>query len=125
VDAHAASHTLALITAGTGALRQTNRFPASPAGVHRAVAGVQRHAEHAATLVVVDGTGSSGAVLTDRLTAAGWSSPKHRIRPRPADAASAPATPGTRSRSPGRSAAWTARRCAGLAPPAPAPCYGC
>jgi transposase len=69
VDTHAASHTLALTTAATGVVAQIVVFPASPPGLDRATAWVVRHAERAATLVVVDG--SYGAVLTGRLIAAG------------------------------------------------------
>ncbi|GAB1690902.1 hypothetical protein [Krasilnikovia sp. M28-CT-15] len=42
VDTHAASHTLALITTSTSAVRQQAQFPASPAGLRRAVGWIQR-----------------------------------------------------------------------------------
>jgi transposase len=71
VDTHAASHTFALVNAATGTLTDTQRFPTSPAGLRRAITWIQRHAGDQAVLVVVDGTGSYGAVLTDYLQAAG------------------------------------------------------
>lgn len=71
VDTHAASHTLALITAGTGAVSQRAQFPASPAGLRRAVGWIQRHTRDAATLIVIDGAGSYGATFTEQLVTAG------------------------------------------------------
>jgi transposase len=71
VDTHAATHTLALITADTGAIRQQAQFPTSPAGLRRAVGWIRRHTQDAATLVVIDGAGSYGATFTEQLVAAG------------------------------------------------------
>ncbi|GAA1613778.1 IS110 family transposase [Actinoplanes couchii] len=71
VDTHAASHILALITAATGAISQPAQFPATPAGLRRAVGWIQRHTQTAATLIVVDGAGSYGATFTEQLVAAG------------------------------------------------------
>ncbi|GAA2914045.1 IS110 family transposase [Actinoplanes cyaneus] len=71
VDTHAASHTLALITAGTGAVNQQAQFPTSPAGLRRAAGWIQRHTQNAATLIVIDGAGSYGATFTEQLVAAG------------------------------------------------------
>jgi transposase len=71
VDTHAASHTLALITANTGAVRQQAQFPTSPAGLRRAIGWIQRHIQQAATLIVIDGAGSYGATFTEQLIAAG------------------------------------------------------
>jgi transposase len=70
VDTHAASHTLAVITAGTGAVSQQAQFPTSPAGLRRAVGWIQRHTQTAATLIVIDGAGSYGATFTEQLVAA-------------------------------------------------------
>ncbi len=42
IDTHAASHILALITAGTGSGQQTMQFPAGSAGLGRAVGWAQR-----------------------------------------------------------------------------------
>lgn len=69
MDTHAASHTLALITADTGAVQQHAQFPTSPAGLHRATAWIQRHTQDTTTLIVIDGTGSYGATFTEQLTA--------------------------------------------------------
>lgn len=72
VDTHAASHTFAILAAGTGALLQTARFPTSTAGLNRALSWRQRHIGDRTVLLVVEGTGSYGAVLTDRLTTSGF-----------------------------------------------------
>lgn len=71
VDTHAASHTLALITAGTGAVGQQAQFPTSPSGLRRGVDWIQRHTHQAPTLIVIDGAGSYGATFTEQLSAAG------------------------------------------------------
>jgi transposase len=71
VDTHAASHTLALITAGAGVVSQQAQFPVTPAGLRRAVGWIQRHTQQAATLVVIDGAGSYGATFTEQLVATG------------------------------------------------------
>jgi transposase len=72
VDTHAASHTLALISADTGAVRQQAQFPANTAGLRRAVGWIQRHTQNATALIVIDGAGSYGATFTEQLAAAGW-----------------------------------------------------
>ena len=71
VDTHAASHTLALITASTGVVRQQAQFPTTPAGLRRAVGWIQRHTPDASAVVVIDGAGSYGATFTEQLVAAG------------------------------------------------------
>jgi transposase len=71
VDTHAASHTFALTTAATGVVQHTVVFPASPAGLDRAVAWIAQRAKQTPALVVVDGAGSYGAKLTARLDAVG------------------------------------------------------
>jgi len=71
VDTHAASHTLALITADTGAVGQHAQFPTSPAGLRRAGDWIQRHTQNAPALIVIDGAGSYGAVFAEQLTTAG------------------------------------------------------
>ncbi|GAA0485371.1 hypothetical protein Ade02nite_08850 [Paractinoplanes deccanensis] len=71
VDTHAASHTLVLIAAGTGAVSQQAQFPASPARLRRAVGGIQRHSQNTAPLIVIDGAGPYGATFTEQLVAAG------------------------------------------------------
>jgi hypothetical protein len=71
VDTHAASHTLAAVRAGTGAVGQHVKFPTSPAGLRHAAAWIQRRSHNARTLIVIDGAGSYGAVFTEQLIAAG------------------------------------------------------
>jgi transposase len=71
VDTHAASHTFALVAGGTGALLDNTVFPTSTTGLLRAQSWLDRRAEGAPTLVVIEGTGSFGAILTERLQAAG------------------------------------------------------
>lgn len=72
VDTHAASHTFALINAATGAPVDIQDFPTSPAGLRRALAWIQRRTQNQTVLVVIDGTGSYGAVLTEQLSTAGF-----------------------------------------------------
>jgi transposase len=74
VDTHAATHTFAVIEATTGRLVTHDTFPTSTAGLTRAVSWIARHTggDVEATLVAAEGTGSYGAVLADRLAAAGY-----------------------------------------------------
>jgi transposase len=72
VDTHAATHTFAVIDAATGALVDNAEFPTSPAGLRRALAWIGRRTNTRTCLVLIDGAGSYGAVLTDHLTAAGF-----------------------------------------------------
>lgn len=74
VDTHAAAHTFAVIEAATGRLVAHDTFPTSTAGLARAGSWIARHTddEVEATLVAAEGTGSYGAVLADRLAAAGY-----------------------------------------------------
>jgi transposase len=71
VDTHAATHTYALVAGGSGALLDSAVFPTTTAGVLRAQGWIDRRVATASTLVVVEGTGSFGAILTERLQAAG------------------------------------------------------
>jgi len=71
VDTHAASHTFAVVAAATGAVLGHAVFPASAAGLSRAQGWLTERAGHAAALVVIEGTGSFGAILTAQLQAAG------------------------------------------------------
>ncbi|MGH9305637.1 MAG: IS110 family transposase [Acidimicrobiales bacterium] len=71
VDTHAATHTFALIAGGTGTVLDRSVFPTTPSGLLRAVSWLDRRVEDAPTLVVVEGTGSFGAILTARLQAVG------------------------------------------------------
>jgi transposase len=71
VDTHAATHTFAVIAGTTGALLDHAVFPTSPAGLARAQSWLSRRVGDAPTLVVIEGTGSFGAILTARLQASG------------------------------------------------------
>lgn len=71
VDTHAATHTFAVVAAATGAVLDHAVFPTSAAGLQRAQGWIGRRAGNEATLVVVEGTGSFGAILTEQLVAAG------------------------------------------------------
>ena len=59
VDTHAATHTLVVVTASTGAELARAAFPTSPAGLTRAVAWIQRHGS-LRRLVVIEGGDRSG-----------------------------------------------------------------
>jgi transposase len=73
-DTHAASHSYAIIACPSGRLIAESTFPTSSAGLTRAVAWITRHTPGGAAgvLVTVEGTGSYGAVLADRLGNAGY-----------------------------------------------------
>ena len=71
VDTHAATHTFALVAAATGALLKHAEFPTSPAGLSRAQSWLQQRTCERAALIVVEGTGSFGAIVTERLQRAG------------------------------------------------------
>ena len=73
VDTHAASHSFAVIAPATTAVGQEAQFPATAAGLSRAVAWAGRHAGSPdAALVVVEGIGSYGAGVARAFTAAGY-----------------------------------------------------
>ncbi len=71
VDTHAANHALSVVAAATGAAVDAASFPASAAGLDRARTWITRRAGEHATLVVIEGIGSYGAGLAERLLAAG------------------------------------------------------
>ena len=73
VDTHAATHTFALVAAATGALLAHAELPTSPTGLSRAQSWLQQRVSERATLIVVEGTGSFGAIVTERLQRAGLS----------------------------------------------------
>ena len=73
VDTHAATHTFALVAAATGGVLAYAEFPTSPAGLSRAQSWLQQRVSERATLIVVEGTGSFGAIVTERLQRAGLS----------------------------------------------------
>ncbi|GFG72270.1 IS110 family RNA-guided transposase [Mycolicibacter senuensis] len=70
-DTHAATHTLALVNAVNGAVDSQEVFPNTPAGLDRACRWITRMAVGKSTLVVVEGIGSYGAGLADRVADAG------------------------------------------------------
>jgi len=70
VDTHAATHSLAVVAAATGAMLSKGQFPTSPAGLARAADWIARHAP-GRRLVCIEGTGSYGATLTRLLIARG------------------------------------------------------
>jgi transposase len=70
VDTHAATHTFALVAASTGALSAHAEFPTNPAGLTRAQSWLQQRAGEQA-LIVVESTGSFGAIVTERSQRAG------------------------------------------------------
>lgn len=72
VDTHAATHSLAAVRAQTGAqVGGVAQFPSTPGGLARAVTWINRHGHGQAALVVIEGVGSYGALLTQAVTAAG------------------------------------------------------
>ena len=70
VDTHAATHTMSLLTA-TGGVVEHRTFPTSAAGLHRALAWIRDRTQTRTCLVVVEGTGSYGAQLTEHFTQGG------------------------------------------------------
>jgi transposase len=71
VGTHAATHTFALVAGRTGAVLDRTVVAASSAGLRQAQDWLARRVGSATALVVVEGTGSFGAILTERLQAAG------------------------------------------------------
>ena len=71
VDSHAAAHSMTMITSATGAAGECTVFPNSQAGLDWAVGWIRRTHDGARALMVVEGIGSYGAMLTDRHLAAG------------------------------------------------------
>ncbi len=67
VDTHAATHTLALVTAATGAVVDQAVFPTTSPGLDRALTWIERGIGGRAALVVIEGIGSYGAGLAERV----------------------------------------------------------
>lgn len=61
VDTHAATHSLALVSAATGGVVDQAVFPNCPAGCDRAVGWIHRKVLDQPALVVIEGVGSYGA----------------------------------------------------------------
>ncbi|MDQ1060256.1 hypothetical protein QFZ23_004157 [Arthrobacter globiformis] len=73
VDTHAKNHVYAVITGITGELIATRDFPTTGAGINRAVAWVARHTgADLATLWVIEGAASYGALLAGAVGAVGY-----------------------------------------------------
>ena len=70
VDTHAATHTLAALRAGTGAVLDHVTIATTGGGLDEAVGWILHHLEGCIGLAVVEGIGSYGAQLSDRLIAA-------------------------------------------------------
>lgn len=80
VDTHSRTHTYALMAARTGAIEDTQTFPASEAGIDRAVTWIHRAGgPERSVIVAIEGTGSYGAALTRALTSSGL----HVVEARP------------------------------------------
>ena len=71
VDTHAATHSLALVSASTGALIDQSVFPNTPPGLDRALTWITHRIAGQSALVVIEGVGSYGAGLADRVIAGG------------------------------------------------------
>jgi transposase len=71
VDTHAATHSLALVSASTGALVDQAVFPNTPPGLDRALTWIAQRIDGQSALVVIEGVGSYGAGLADRVVAGG------------------------------------------------------
>ncbi|WP_461172108.1 IS110 family transposase [Arthrobacter sp. Z1-9] len=73
VDTHAKKHVYAIIDPATGQLLQTRDFPTTGAGINRAIAWVARlTGADLATLWVIEGAASYGALLAGAVCAAGY-----------------------------------------------------
>ena len=71
VDTHAATHSLALVSAISGGVVNQALFPNSPAGLDRALTWITRGIDAQSALVVIEGVGSYGAGLAERVTSSG------------------------------------------------------
>jgi transposase len=73
VDTHARTHTFAVLVAGTGELISTEQFPATSAGMNRALAWAARRTDgDLATLWVIEGVATYGARLAAAVSRAGY-----------------------------------------------------
>lgn len=73
VDTHARSHTLAILTAVTGALVDSAQFPATSAGIKRAIAWVARRTEgDLGSLWTIEGIATYGARIARAAAEAGY-----------------------------------------------------
>lgn len=73
VDTHAATHTYAVLAGATGAVEDVATFPATRAGMDRALAWIgRRSGGDLDALVVIEGIGSYGAQLARTVAKAGY-----------------------------------------------------
>jgi transposase len=73
VDTHARTHIFAILVAATGELIRTEQFPATDAGMDRAIAWAARRTDgDLATLWVIEGIGTYGARLATAVSRAGY-----------------------------------------------------
>lgn len=71
VDTHAATHSLVQVSAGAGGIVDEAVFPNSPGGLDRALAWITRGVDNQPALVLVEGAGSYGAGLAERVNNSG------------------------------------------------------
>ena len=71
VDTHAATHSLALVTGTTGAIVDQAVFPNTPPGLDRALIWITHRIGGQSVLVVIEGVGSYGAGLAQRVADTG------------------------------------------------------
>ena len=71
VDIHAATHSLVLVTAATGAIVDQAVFPNTPPGLDRALTWISHRIGSQPALIVIEGVGSYGAGLAQRVSDAG------------------------------------------------------
>lgn len=71
VDTHANTHTFTAVHAATGAVVDTAAFPATSAGMDRAITWIRSRTGGQRVFAAVEGTSSYGARLTQVLLAAG------------------------------------------------------
>jgi len=73
VDTHARTHTLAVLVAASGELIATEQFPATGAGINRAITWAARRTDATPeTLWVIEGIGSYGAHLAAAVNRSGY-----------------------------------------------------
>lgn len=73
VDTHARKHVYAIVDSSNGALLDTQSFPATSAGINRAINWVARRTEgNADTLWVIEGAATYGAILAGTVAAHGF-----------------------------------------------------
>ena len=73
VDTHARNHVYAILAANTGALLESRDFPATGAGINRAIDWVARRTDGSAdTLWVIEGAASYGAILAGTVVSHGF-----------------------------------------------------